>query len=378
MLARIWQAIQESPVAFGILVIVGLILAYKFWNRTIQHTHAKTWGTMFEKAVAAESAQGVRRKLTSGLTAHNNAIFPLRWHPEIGEFIMDLNIRGTRFQVVPDTGSMYVIVSGQDCVNCNRKQGVYPGGGQNTGIASTVYYGSQTDDITWFIDNFDLPNVGNIPVEFGVITAATTTMGAAAPANVFGLAGSLTRKEKTPFLDQVMFENQIFPPWFFFDFLGGPGKATFGIGMYPFPKNVDDSNTIMFLNQHETAEELGIDIGVDFYLAELDSVRVNGAPIANAPTHCMFDTGNTYLSLGSKFYPSFRGAVGTNSLLEFRFAGGVVLQYQLGMDPTQHVDQVDFLDTPPFNNQLLILGNAWMDGRLWMFNLDKHSLTIGA
>lgn len=378
MFALVLRTAKKSPILVALVLLAVLIMLYRLTTgvRRVVHLHAKSWASTFEKVVATERAHGSRRQLTSSITSHTNTIFPLSWWPEDGEFLLDLTIGGITFQVVPDTGSMFVIVSGQECAGCNKEQGVYTGKGTNTGETGTIHYGTQTDKITWFIDTFEMPGGVHLPVEFGVITSATTTA-AGPPANVFGLAGSLTRKEKTPFLDQVMFEEQHLPPCFWFDFLHGPGSATLGIGKCPLPTQAN-SNTIQFLNQHELVAELGIDLGIDYYIAKVDAILVDGAKIPNAPGYCMFDTGNTYLTLNSKFHKELIAPIKSNSSLEFRFTGGVVLGFQLSSDPTKHMDEATFLDAKPFNGQIFIFGNAWMDGRIWMHNLENHTLTIGA
>lgn len=288
--------------------------------------------------------------------------FPLIWDEQNGEYLIEFKIANTTFMAVPDTGSSYVILASVNCKHCTSSEGLYDESGINTGKSETIAYGSQTDKITWFIDDLSVSGqMKPLKLEFGSVEDVS----GGSNLNVFGLAGSTGFHEKTPFVDQIFFNQQALHPAFYFNFSKTNPTLTMG-QEYP---DKGSGKTVKVYNAREFERETDIDFGVlNYYLIKLTSVKIDGQPVLAFPPFCMVDTGSTNTLVSGGFG---RRLVSAKTVV-FEF-GELHLQYDLR---AHDVEVADWLESKPFDNTIMILGNKFMREKILSFDLLRSELTV--
>lgn len=317
----------------------------------------------FWQAEVATGKLSIRRALT-GTDADLAVVFPLTWSPQSGEFTLQFTIGQNHAVItaVPDTGSEYLIIGGKNCSSCDSSQGVYDESGIDTGDTQTARYGSQTDNISWFIDDMIVSGVTEpINVEFGTITSASGSSNL----NVFGLIGSENTTDKTPFINQVMYSQQLIAPVFVFD-MSSQNNATLTLGG---SSDGVSGNTVPLLSRSQAISRIGNDLGISFYLIDIQAILVDGNAV-DAPAVCMLDSGTTDLVCSTTLGKSLQNF----KSLEIKFSN-FSLTYESDMVQNVQSDS-SFDDAGSFNKQVVILGNQFWIGRIFSFDLQHHLLTV--
>lgn len=183
--------------------------------------------------------------------------------------------RSISFNVVPDTGSNTLILSGPNCQKCDRGDGVWdPSLGSNVsgGFNHRILFagGQTTTYVLWRALLLDY--IGGKEVDFGMITSSGTPEGT--PLNVLGL-------QRNGFIQQLCGPKNIL-----FDF----PRGQLYIG------NINDKippNALTFtLDESEGS--------IKFVLGRITSMNIDGRPVPPSitPRRAIFDTGstNTYVS----------------------------------------------------------------------------------
>lgn len=306
----------------------------------------------------------MRRELDPASDANTVAVFPLTWSSASGEFTLQFTMGANNATItaVPDTGSQFLIIGGKNCQTCDVSQGVYDESGIDTGTTDTETYGSQTDDISWFIDDMIVPDLTEpLNVEFGTITHASGSSNL----NVFGLIGSVSTTDKTPFINQVMYSQQIIAPSFVFDMstqttakltLGATSAGVVG-------------NAVALLTQAEVTAMVGNDLGIPFYMMRVKGILVDGNAV-ESPSVCMLDSGSTDLVCSTTLGDSLK----TFKSLEIQFDNfsltyGPEIAGSISPEP-------DFDNASTYNKQVVILGNRFWIGHILSFDLQKKQITI--
>lgn len=314
--------------------------------------------------VIGDVIPSIRRELDSISDANTTITFPLVWAPESGEFMIQFTMghNNNRILAVPDTGSEFLIIGGKNCNTCNSSQGIYDESGISTGLTDTKIYGSQTDNISWFIDDMTVDGVTEpLNVEFGTITHATGSSNL----NVFGLIGSKSVSDKTPFVNQVMYSQQIIQPSFVFD-MSTQTNAKLILGAL---SDGISGNTSTLLDQTAVTSLVGNDLGIPFYMLRVKGILVDGNAV-DAPSVCMLDSGSTNLLCSTKLGASLNNF---NSL-DIQFD-----QFSLsyGSEMGKYIEpDSDFDDTSSYNKEVLILGNRFWIGHIFSFDLKNSELTV--
>lgn len=306
----------------------------------------------------------VRRKLDLDGNANLVTMFPLTWRPLSGVFTLQFTVgqNKARITAVPDTGSEYLIVGGKNCASCDSSQGVYDESGVDTGDTQVAVYGSQTDEVSWFIDDITVAGVTEpLNVEFGTITAVSGSTNL----NILGLVGSETTTDKTPFINQVMYSQQIIPPSFVFD-MTTSDNATLTLGA---TSDGVSGNTVNLLTRTQAAAMIGNDLGIAFYLIHVKGILVDGNAV-ESPAVCMLDSGSTDLVCSTALGNTLRNF----ETLELQF-DTFSLTYTSEM--ARNIEpEPDFDNKSTYNGQVLILGNQFWLGRTFSFDLKDSQLTV--
>jgi len=184
------------------------------------------------------------------------------------------------FDVVPDTGSNILIVSGPLCSQCNRQDGIWnPSIGQDIscGIVEEIRFvgGQRTSYLRWRAQLLDYSPSKQI--DFGVIISSITPDGS--PLNVLGLQGEHSSGlfgKGPPFLDSLCGEKNVL-----FDF---PNEKLY-IG------SISD-----LVPQH--AKQFSLfkpSWGIAFTLGRITQIKIDDNRVAPSitPRFGIFDTGTT-------------------------------------------------------------------------------------
>lgn len=288
--------------------------------------------------------------------------FPMQWNNDTGEFRVTLSMGGYAFMAVVDTGSEYLIVGSNICDGCDTAQGFYntsSATGVNSGQGSTVAYGSQTDTIQWYIDEFSAGDSDKTCIEFGVVTKVVSTQGS--NMNILGLATSHSFAERTPFLDQLICTQQVTLPYMYFDFKSI--SMVFALGQ---PHAGADTGARIDYVGSDALSSIGLDFDdLNYYFLQPKKWTINGQPMVPFPKFCMFDTGTTLLQVSSNIAKEFDDNEGKTLLMDF---GEYTLPYEIYQGTFQIMDD--------FGDDICILGNQNMLGRVWSFDLDDHTITV--
>lgn len=349
-----------------------LIITYIVLTSQLRMGHRQRYAVSMKKAICLlgdVQAPASRARALLRPAEFPTTLLTLPLSYESGVFLATVLIRGTKFRVVPDTGSSYMIVAGKGCNGCNVENGIYAKRGIRTGATSELHYGSQDDQIEWYIDELSAPgSTLALTVEFGVVSSVK----GASHSNIFGLATSLGRRCKAPVIDQLMFHKGLLAPYFYFDFTQGAQNASLTLGGH-----ARGGVVIPFLDEREIAQEVGIDLGYNYYMVRVTSFKVDGKPIPNAPRFCMVDTGNTKLSCGTSFWQALKGPLATGETLEIELGGKAKLTYDIDFYLQRTVEPFPaMLDKEGFDGNVCILGNQFMLGRMFSFDLHKNMLAI--
>lgn len=269
-----------------------------------------------------------------------------------------ITLEGTRFRVVPDTGSTNLLVTGSKCINCDSSDGVFDmskgidiSGGQFKEVAYGG--GQQTLYVPWR-GNLDIPNNQLIrtnasggtqnatqQIDFGVIVDNTSPDGL--PLNVLGLSSK-------GFLSSVCGEHTII-----FDF----PRNTLSIG----------KNTTFANNSGLTApiRVYPSPYNVPFVLIKVKSISVNGTPVNASilPQYLLIDTGTT-----STITNSTLAAVLVPGRVDITVEGmqgqDVVLTFNNRRDDVE----VGKLQV----SNAMIVGNQWLQSYAVAFQYDAGTL----
>lgn len=312
------------------------------------------------KIVSNTKTGNTARDLNTDETGNMVIQFPLSY--ESGEYFMTFELGGSVFQGVADTGSEYIVVAGDKCSSCTAGEGVY----KNTGTAQQgepeLDYGSQVDMVEWWIDDFGVSGDENVtPVTF----ASVTSVSGSSSLNVVGLAGTKDLPPVTPFVTELFFQQQVSPPFFYFDLKNSP-KLIMGDEA----PGVADNNTVPYLSNAALKSESGQDFGTDYYTVRIVSITHDGKKVANPPKYCIIDTGTTNMLLTSSLYSELVSSDAAG--LEFEFEN-FSLSWDLAGEGlrTSIQDGQNFLGTDVF-----IMGNMFMKGKFWSFNLDAETVSV--
>lgn len=288
--------------------------------------------------------------------------FPMAWDSSVGEYLISFSIGGASLQGVPDTGSEYIVVGSQQCQGCDTSQGVVnedSATAVKTSSTTTISYGSQTDTVQWYVDDFGTGDASSARIEFGAITKVTSSVGS--NLNIVGLASSTSYREKMPFLDQLVCTQQVTLPYMYFDFAAT--VQSFVIGQ-PHP-NAATGIVIPYYGAKDLMTD-GIQMhGLNYYFLKPTRFTVNDVSLAHTPRYCMFDTGTTVLNVSNALADAMMEHEGETMILDF---GAFRLQYLISRTTMQPMD--DFVD------DICILGNQQMGDHAWSFDFHNKKLTI--
>lgn len=354
---------QMRPIAIAVLVVViamFLVDAADPDMRDVFSARGKVIQTPSAMEGATATCPGVDQ--LSGADAPVVLTFPMRWDPNVGEFIVSFSIGGAAIQAVPDTGSEYIIVASQACKNCDSAQGVINSDSStavDTGTTNTVRYGSQTDNLEWLIDDFSTGESQTARIEFGSIQSATVATGGSL--NIIGLASSTSYAEKTPFIDQLVCTQQITLPYMYFDFVATSQVLVIG---QPHP-NAAAGSIIPYFDSTDLQKD-GINMqGLNYYFLKPNQFVIGGTPITTIPKYCMFDTGTTMFTVPSGVSEKMLAQEGKTMMLDF---GNFKLPYVIDRG-TLDVDD-------SFGTSICIIGNQNMLDNAWSFDINQKTLTI--
>ena len=357
--------VRRNRVALAAGVLLVVFLSYEKGHSTVRRQIADNLGKVIR--ITSDAAPGVSSRPDLGDDEAREPVdvaleFPLVWDANNGEYLMQFMVGGTSFLAVPDTGSEFVVLASEKCGPCPKRQGRYNMKGTDTGISDTIAYGSQTDKIEWFIDEFQAKDHElAFPLEFGSVT----DVDGASNMNVFGLAGSLTFHEKMPFVDQVFFAQQILRPAFYFDF-GLDAKLVLGEQT----PHKSSGITVPMFNSDGVKAETGIDMhGLNYYFIRVAAMHVGGVELQDAPKMCMVDTGSTDTIVSTALYKQ----------VEAGRPGNLVISFEEGLQIEAFRSDVasdDWLDGDPWKGQVFILGNLAMYNKTLSFDLQGNELTI--
>ena len=357
-------------VAVAVLIVIAILVIRKG-----EHHQKRAYAEGLNKAIHTftNAETGPRPRLQEPSNFPTKQItFPLIYLSTTKAFAIEFYINANKFIAIPDTGSSYLVLGGTQCEVCLASNGIYGMTGRRTGKTSSIRYGSQTASLDWYEDDIKAPHsTVRMRVDFGVAKS-----GSASDQfwNVLGLARSKTHKSKTSFLDQLMYEQQILAPYFYFDFSHGTTDAALVLGAYA---KGHVNAPLQLQEEQQVAKTLGLDLGFNYYMIRLVQVRIDGAPVMNAPKFCMLDTGNSQLSCDSAFYKSLQSLFGEGETLELEFERDVKLTYSLTDDVRQNIGaEPGLLDRDGFRGNVCILGNQFMLGHMWSFDLFRNTLRI--
>lgn len=115
---------------------------------------------------------------------------PLVHNGHEGTWKVVLAVGGKEFQVILDTCSDALLITGEGCDSCERTQGLWDmGHGKPTGQHTTITFFSQSNEVEWRMDKLQIAR-RRVPLEFGVITQNVSLVvnGGTLPGrSVFGL-----------------------------------------------------------------------------------------------------------------------------------------------------------------------------------------------
>lgn len=353
---------------YAIFAAVGVLLGLTVYALKPKYLFAAQTMANIGKAVhITDAADNERRGLDPDITPTLVIEHPLTYNSSTGEYLMSFEIAGVVFRAVPDTGSEFVVVAGQSCSSCTRDEGLYTMTGTKLDNAKpdSITYGSQTDTIEWWIDEFGAQDTdATTPITFGVVVSVTGSSNL----NVFGLAGSKTFGDQVPLVTQLFFQQQIMSPYLFFDFQT-PGSERLILGTLS--SGIQASNTFPYLDQNAMKQESGLDFGLDYYMVRVVNLQYDGKTVENMPKYCMLDTGNTDFTLPTGVYTEI--AMADAQEISVTFENNFQLSWDMGTFK-QNVEGAEWLSA--FGNQVFILGNKFMQGKVWNFNLKDELVSV--
>lgn len=260
-----------------------------------------------------------------------------------------------RFDVVPDTGSSILIVSGPECANCPRQDGVWNYSlGRRAGSQGVIRYGGgqETRYIPWraLLRDYDRPDDATDgpgkEVDFGVITSTLSPDGR--PLNVLGLQG-----EGPGFLAGVCGEKTVI-----FDFVHS--KLYLG-------KSDDVLSRAAF---KRTFKLLKPPAGPAYILARIKSMKINGNPVPAGimPEYAVLDTGTT----NSIVSPGLGQLLRNPAQVEITFDNGDTTGSSVVFSSTPSNVDVDRIYVP----NAMMIGNQWLKNYGIGFLHDQDQIVI--
>jgi len=338
----------------------------------------------------------LKPELESTSPANTNTVIatmPLYWDHRYGEYRVQVFFGGNEgggssTTAVIDTGSPYLVVAESQCEGCDSSQGLYValgGSGVDTTDSTTLGYGGETDTVEWYTDSVTLYGLDDAfsQVEFAAVTQ-TASMGD--NFNIFGLAVSDSHEMKSPLLDQLMFFKQVILPYFYLDIssssnsdMSTPSASQLVLGALPL--GGVPLGTVPFLDVALAKQNLSNGSSFKYYMIKCLSISVDDVKVDNIPEYIMVDSGNTDLSFGSDAFNSLSAVMTPSSQLTIQLEN-MAITYDLsepGWDKTLYetVEHWDAIDKgTPWDGKLFILGNQFMKGHIFAFNLDENTLTI--
>lgn len=288
-------------------------------------------------------------------------VLSLWWDNSVGSFKTRIrlgdNSKFFDFNVIPDTGSNTLIITGKRCSNCNPREGVWdPSVGQSVGENKTITYGGgQTTTYTpW--SGMLYTNSGKLPVNFGVITSSSTPEGS--PQNVLGL-------QSKGFLSSLS-GSEI--PKVTFDFIRGqliisppPNKRSSGFLL----------NQPLTGTSFEMVEYPWSSNDIKFVTAKLSSMSINGKQLPDAviPHYVLFDTGTTFTIVSKKLEPYFQ----SRNTLTLTFSSGVTTPNKTFVfnPPENSVRQEPLRD-----DDTILIGNLWLRDHVFVIDYPNNQITL--
>jgi hypothetical protein len=278
-------------------------------------------------------------------TKNETLDLPLTYDMSNGVYLTQIKLgnedgRGVNFNVIPDLGSSILLVSGQECRQCNPRDGIWdPSLGENisNGNIGTIKYGSQlTRYIPWQAQLLNYPGGGK-RVNFGVAIDSVSNDGK--PMNVMGLTNKVNG-----FLEGICGKKIIS-----FDFT----KGRLHLGEF----NQQLLKTIPFVESPS---------GPEFVMSEIASIKINGINInLSGVKYAIWDTGSTDTFLPPALFNQFMQQRPSQQV-EITFKNGESLTF------TSERNNISS-STLPVDGSLLI-GNYWM--RQHNFSINHENMTV--
>lgn len=363
---------RKEWIIVGCVIVAILMIVIRVLNRLFGGNMRDVFGALGKVIQVSSGTQESRCPGVDdnvGAKAPIVLEFPLIWEELLGEFVISFEIGGQIVSAVVDTGSEYMVIGSTKCTGCEQSQGAYDTDSK-TAIkckqSTTVYYGSQVDNIDWYIDDFSPSgsSSGSVRIEFGAVSSVQSAQVGGSSLNIIGLASSTTFAEKTPFIDQLICTQQTTLAYMYFDFLTNDNKFVIG---QPHP---DASNGIVipYYNAADVKEQIGMDFDdLNYYFLKPNAVTMNGEPLANAPKFIMFDTGTTVITFGQQL---------ASQILRGDEGQALVFELDNGFNWTYVMNDSTMSAATGFGDDICIMGNQNMLDHAWSFDLGAKTLTI--
>jgi hypothetical protein len=283
-----------------------------------------------------------------------------------------------------DTGSQYLAVNTTKCKQCHFAYGLWPDNakGKLNIPQKSITYGDQIVGSKFWRGGFITPGGESCPMDFIGINRTVNFSGI----SICGLLplrflfsediDDITPFKKSfSFIDYIMasFTSDI-PHNFALDYRD-MNKPYIEFGP-PIDVNYEtiplaDDITIAYLFEGLAP------LKVPFYIVKLEDITIDGFSIMteNLPQYAIIDSGTTFTSVGKRAYEVISNAFQRDpdaDMLEFHIGkSGFGNLYSSHM-----IREIEFLDSPPFNGKLLIIGLYNLFGRRIVFDLGKFQIQI--
>ena len=278
-----------------------------------------------------------------------------------GIFLTDIKVENQPIQVVVDTGSAHLLVSGKDCDTCLSNDGkIYPKSApQQTG--HLVQYGSQQDVVDWHRGKVSLGGHEKPDIEFAVASHRSGSSNY----NILGV-GRMQQGTRRCFLEHFCegTDKQASPVTI--ELAGPRGR------LWLSPD----------LNDHPPVQVLLPMLPPPFYRVQIAAVFVGQTRVPSIMIPLgglIFDSGSNMLDLPTTLYDFVRPHLDNNAKLEFRITSATQPTQQLAITygPKQYRWETgDLLVERGTDFQYVVLGSLFMNRMRLRFDPEHNQLGL--
>lgn len=332
-----------------VLLVVAGFLGWWWWTREKEEK-----GVNSERNPSTSYPAKSKSIAQAASVPGQNFVMPMRYHPGWGEFVVQISLSGTDFEVVPDSGSEILVVAGQGCQGCNQNElGVWPQPAQE-GQMHSIVYGSQSVKFQWTQGNL---SGASKPIAFGAIYSASSSSGPVM--NIMGLQPTAASWSRYTILQQLA-ANEGIEEVITFDY----PKQLFALGAYDIPAGAAWAPLLSTSAAQQLAQK---PMTIPFYMIDVSQspqLASTGVKVA------IIDTGTT-----DTLIPSSALSVVKREGLDLIFSNGQKISWTPAQ-AQQFVTPTAPADTQQWGTAVMLIGNRWLQRYGVQFDINQQRIVF--